>query len=587
LQSTKWSVSNSSVVIDYQQAGVVRLLPQNTGTVTLTGEISMVTGGKRTVNKTIIVNNYALSNIKINGESEVYVFNDSEIKYKLTGAPSGTTVNWETNNASAEIVSGQGTNEVTVKVKDITQFRLSANAQIGNARKTVSKDISVNYINAVMEGDDNILSFGQEIKYKINGIPEGTVINWQTNNTSAEIINGQGTNEVSVIVNDISQFKLSATLEYGGAVRVVEKNISVSYFKIEGEEVISYRERVTYKILDIPNSIPVKWTTNHPFGFYFISGQGTNEVTVEFYNSLKNELIATFQYLDKEVVVKKEITIIDIECILPEIAKIGDSFTCKISDFDALKRTYPDIKIEWETEVFAMEQGKDNVDLITEIDRNDNLGEITFKGNKSGLIKIWPNVTIKGKKYKTYFSSIKLVNIGGIFCNTLDGGEGTCALIIYNIPNEVDLSKIEWLKVNEQDTYILIDEMPAVAGQLNVMLAFFTETSPTNNARAKVRLHYYDGRTQDIISPILPFRETEVLTKSSTTIEPFTIVPQQVETEKIYNVEVYVLPQGNKVYSKKNVINFNIHDLLIPNGAYSIRKTDKNGNITQEKVYKK
>ncbi|MDU1904564.1 MAG: T9SS type A sorting domain-containing protein [Dysgonomonas sp.] len=142
IRSVNWSVSNSSVKTNGSTSPSVVLETTSSGSVTLTGEILLTTGDKKTVKKTITIQD-AVLNIDGNGGVVKSILGTPEVKYQLSGVPSGAKITWQTDNEGARIISGQGTGTVKLDVDDIPQFRLSVTAEYGSIKKTLTKDIKV------------------------------------------------------------------------------------------------------------------------------------------------------------------------------------------------------------------------------------------------------------------------------------------------------------------------------------------------------------------------------------------------------------------------------------------------------------
>ncbi|GEM_PF-6148744 len=142
IQSVNWSVSNSSVKTSASMSSRIVLGATSSGSVTLTGEILLKTGDKKTVKKTITIQD-AVLNIEGNGGVVKSILGTPEVKYQLSGVPSGAKITWQTDNSGARIISGQGTGTVKLDVDDISQFKLTVTAEYGSIKKTLTKDIKV------------------------------------------------------------------------------------------------------------------------------------------------------------------------------------------------------------------------------------------------------------------------------------------------------------------------------------------------------------------------------------------------------------------------------------------------------------
>ncbi|MCU6167929.1 T9SS type A sorting domain-containing protein, partial [Enterobacter roggenkampii] len=57
-------------------------------------------------------------------------------------------------------------------------------------------------------------------------------------------------------------------------------------------------------------------------------------------------------------------------------------------------------------------------------------------------------------------------------------------------------------------------------------------------------------------------------------------------TALIAAIRIYSFPTGSLVYKENKAINFDIQNTTLNAGIYILEKTDKEGNVTREKVMK-
>ncbi|MDR1502334.1 MAG: hypothetical protein LBT43_07755 [Prevotella sp.] len=496
---------NNSTTFASTWNGSTSIIPKTIGKFTLKIYVYS-SNGLITATRNIEMEVKSNTQYSVSGQSSIYVGDKGTFRLNTTQYVKSTK--WTLSNTNATMESQQTGSVVLVPTK---AGNVIVNAEItlvsGEVRKA-SWYVALNenpFKNVRLTGDDEIIYYGQDISYKLEGVVSGTKIEWRIDDYDARITNGQGTNQIKLrLGSSSSNFKLTANLEYMG------KNLTVS----------------------------------------------------------------------KEIIVKH------VKGKTPGLITSSDPFTVEIENYDLLKRIYPDAKFEWERLVVSPE-GMQSEDFLTEINKDYKTGKTTYTCHRTGIAELSLSIIINGEKVD-YINSFFINFREEPFFHTIYMSTVN-SLYVCNIPNDVDVNKTEVFKVNEKyDTYDIRYTFPYRIGNLNAYLIIIEETAKSDRARIKVRMHYNDGTYKDIISPIITFESAiKSATTSAFSTQQMELNPQTInDYNKVYSVEIYTIPLGNKVYSKKGIINFDVNDLLIPKGMYVIKKTDNEGNITSEKIYK-
>ncbi len=144
---------------------------------------------------------------------------------------------WTVSNPDVTIVS-QNAGTLTVMAKKTGTVNVSAEITLVTGdKKNASKTIDIRDRPLWIDGNNiavvSNVSGGQDLKYYIGTPPSGAKFSWETDNPEAVIVSGQGTNEVIVNAGEISNFKLSATVEYGTVKRVLTRNVRLIEFVLD------------------------------------------------------------------------------------------------------------------------------------------------------------------------------------------------------------------------------------------------------------------------------------------------------------------------------------------------------------------
>ena len=506
--STEWTTYNDEVYLYNKRFGYCDVMISTPGSYPVYVTLTLTSGEKKTLSYRLVVREHPLANVAIAGDS--IIVGGQEVKYKVQNLPeSGVTVKWEIDNTSGVIVSGQNTDEVTIKATDMQGFKLSANVEYSSLKKTVSKDIAVT---------DPLVDVGI----------------WVSDPILFPNNNGMG--------SDI-------------------------------------------KLVNCPKEAKVTWSTSTSniiigLGYYKIYGKIPGE----------SEVIATVDYNGFKKTLSKDVYVSPLKISVPETIEIGQNFTCKLDGMDEQALKYPVSNIEWN--IFEFKSYDDENELLTKISFTDDNSEMIYKANNNGLLHISATVIFNGKTYIVGASNHYVrINIGDMFMSLIGGGVGgmsyAAQLFLMNIPDDIDYEKTEWLKVNQNDnTYEFWTSSSGYFGVLPYNTSLIITNSYTEKAQLLARIYYKDGRTEDILSPVMELGERPVGFRSLFTPQSTTITPQEA-ADKVYNIEVYSLPDGTLRQRTKNAIGFDINNTFLPTGIYLIKKTDKEGNITSQKVHKK
>ncbi|MFN6947139.1 MAG: T9SS type A sorting domain-containing protein, partial [Cytophagaceae bacterium] len=222
------------------------------------------------------------------GESYTYTVPfESNVSY-VWSVPTGVT-----------IVSGQGTNSLTVRMDSGSGGSIGLAASNDYGTTNVDKIISIGgapAIGTIVSGPEYVQP-GQSYTYNVPYV-DGATYSWDVP-AGANIISGQGTNSIVVQFSEGSSGAVSvaATNAYGTS--NASTSVSVGYppvsSEISGPSNVELGETYTYTV---PNGVGVQFDWSVPAGAIIVSGQGTNSISVRFDSGSGGNinLIATNNY---------------------------------------------------------------------------------------------------------------------------------------------------------------------------------------------------------------------------------------------------------------------------------------------------
>ncbi|MEI6408640.1 MAG: proprotein convertase P-domain-containing protein [Bacteroidota bacterium] len=205
--------------------------------------------------------------------------------YSIPALPAGTTYTW-TVTAPATIVSGQGTNQISVKWGTMTSGSvcISATSTCGTSAP-VCLPVTISDVPAPPAISGNLTACsGNPETYTITAIPGASSYNWQI--TGGVISSGNGTNSVQVVWdNNVSSGTLCATAQNTcGASTQTCINITVqaplALPVIAGDATLCTGTTGSYSITPISSATGYNWTV--PAGGTIVSGQNTTAIAVNW-----------------------------------------------------------------------------------------------------------------------------------------------------------------------------------------------------------------------------------------------------------------------------------------------------------------
>ncbi|MBY0427343.1 MAG: T9SS type A sorting domain-containing protein [Cytophagales bacterium] len=186
--------------------------------------------------------------------------------------------------SGATIVSGQGTNSITVSFGTGVTGPISMTQTNTNGSTTVQLDVTsgVPATRPVIEGPAAVLENSNAMVYSVPTVA-GVTYQW-TVPAGVTLVSGQGTNAIVVDFgsNVRGDIGVSLTNPFGTTSASVEvsSGVTPAVGSITGlTSVLSGQTGVVYSIASTPGT-SYQWTV--PAGATIVSGQGTNSITLDF-----------------------------------------------------------------------------------------------------------------------------------------------------------------------------------------------------------------------------------------------------------------------------------------------------------------
>jgi len=211
------------------------------------------------------------SDLIIDGDSEM-IFNEAQKTYSVANLE-GATYDWSFP-GNTQIISGQGTNSITVNWGCfVGAVQVEINSVCGTTN--LEKPVALRDLEIESPEELNINTAG--VIFSIPEFSNSTYV-WNIDG-DATIISGQGTNSI-VVDWGCQTSTVSVEVDAPCANLSAEKTLEAKIPSIKGQEsVLENTAGVTYFIEPIPNSI---YTWEVPADVTIVSGQGTNEVVLDF-----------------------------------------------------------------------------------------------------------------------------------------------------------------------------------------------------------------------------------------------------------------------------------------------------------------
>ncbi|WP_339866830.1 YCF48-related protein [uncultured Algoriphagus sp.] len=220
-----WRVDGGEV-ISGQGTNQVEVLWKTPGRNGIFVSMENFCGNGKTSSMEVLVSGLPPAEMTITGNGSVCM--NEEATYSLPNLE-GVTYTWET--SSGEVLAGQGTSEIQVKwnVAGTQELRVMQENYCGKAAPVV-KPIVVNMPPdqpGEITGDTQVGLW--EAEYEVS-VQENVNFNWQISNQGGTIIQGQGTEKVTVFWEKEGDYQLSVTPENEcneGEARILNVNVDV------------------------------------------------------------------------------------------------------------------------------------------------------------------------------------------------------------------------------------------------------------------------------------------------------------------------------------------------------------------------
>ncbi|MDP2387151.1 MAG: gliding motility-associated C-terminal domain-containing protein [Bacteroidota bacterium] len=206
--------------------------------------------------------------------------NATSVTYSVTNTI-GNTYNWSVP-AGATIVSGQGTNSITVDFGagggnvDVTET-----ASCGSGSATFAVSVNTVTLTPVISGSASVCPNATAVTYSVTNTI-GNTYNWSVP-AGATIASGQGTNSITVDFGasggSIDVAETSGCGSGNGSLAVSTNTVTLTPIVSGAASVCPNATAVTYSVT---NTIGNTYNWSVPAGATIASGQGTNSITVDF-----------------------------------------------------------------------------------------------------------------------------------------------------------------------------------------------------------------------------------------------------------------------------------------------------------------
>ena len=230
----------------------------------------------------------------INGPAQLCAPTGQQITYSVAVVPGASAYNWTVPTGTI-IVSGQGTNSIVVRWTFAAihagltgNICVSTNNSCGVSNPSclnISVQLSAPVRPQTISGN-SLACDGDLVVYSVATVSRATSYNW-TVPTGAQIINGQGTNMISVLYNSsFSGGSITVNAANGCGTgpdrsKTVSRNILKAPANINGlANGVCGASGVGYTCANVTGASTYQWTV--PAGATITSGQGTSTILVSF-----------------------------------------------------------------------------------------------------------------------------------------------------------------------------------------------------------------------------------------------------------------------------------------------------------------
>lgn len=302
LSSTTYSIASVAGAVDYLwtiPAGTTIVSGQGTNSITLNFTSSFSTGSLSvearnacgsSLKRTIALNSIPLAPGLITGASVGLGTNGITTEtYTIPSVVGAVDYLW-TIPAGIEVVSGQGTNSITLNfTSSFTAGCLHVEARnaCGNSIKRMLNLYSVPFTPGAITGTTNNLcpSGVSNPTYTIAAVIGATSYTW-TAPSGTTIVSGQGTNTVTLSVSSSFSIGLLSVTANNACGPSVVRTLTLNSTPLTPASItgsIAPCGTETYTCSTVAQAVSYTWTV--PTGMVIVSGQGTNSITVNVTSS--------------------------------------------------------------------------------------------------------------------------------------------------------------------------------------------------------------------------------------------------------------------------------------------------------------
>ncbi|MFL5753351.1 MAG: hypothetical protein ACJ76F_08090, partial [Bacteroidia bacterium] len=228
----------------------------------------------------------------------LYINSGNNVTYSVSPVTGATTYNWVVP-AGATLVSGQGTNTITVSYQSTF---VSGNVSVqsvsacgSSLAKTLAITKTLAAIPVAITGAANVCQYmgtSSNVTYSIAAAASANSYSWAVP-AGATIVSGQGTTSIDVnysgsfVSGNVSVQSVSGCGSSSAKTLAITKTIPASPLAITGAsnacQYIGTSSNATYSITAVATATSYNWTV--PAGATLVSGQGTTSIDVSYSGS--------------------------------------------------------------------------------------------------------------------------------------------------------------------------------------------------------------------------------------------------------------------------------------------------------------